>query len=226
MKIAKIFIFSVVFIFLTILFAGSVKADKCIDDCVDKSLKSGLYGKEYSNYFANCMKQCPQKKSSGPDGFCGVPWGATKQQIDNIMKEKGFSSLNSKIPGRPSYDGTFSDYPAAELHFDVRHNIFFAGYAEICPARPGYHPDCVLPCSEDMVKKFTEKYGQPSRIEKSLEINTFHIWENLQDASSSDNIAIRVWTRIPNSLNAGFVRIVYTNNRLSERLKQKDKDEI
>ena len=156
------------------------------------------------------------------DGFIGVPWGATQQQIDNAMREKGFSHHEFM----PYYVGSFAGYPAPAVSFQVRHNAFYEGQASICHTseNSGYRE--VEECSQKIVSMISDKYGQPTS-RRSTHSNAFFLyWEGLHDAVSSDNITIKVWTSMPDSLNGGIVQVTYTNNSLFERLKGTDKGDI
>ncbi len=156
------------------------------------------------------------------DGFLGVPWGATQQQIDTAMKEKGFSHHEFM----PYYVGSFAGYPARALSFQVKHNAFYEGQASICHTEENSGHGEVRDCSKKIVGMISDKYGQPTR-QKQTHSNAYSLyWEGLQSAGSSDNITIQVWTSMPDSLNGGMVQVTYTNNSLLERMKQKDKGDI
>ena len=173
--------------------------------------------------FCLLIASCPLSGyAAGPDGFINVPWGATQQQIDNAMKEKGFYHHEFM----PYYVGSFAGYPAPALSFQLKHNAFYEGQASIChtPENSGHRE--VQDCSQKIVSMISDKYGQPTR-QKPEHSNSYSLyWEGLQNAASSDNITIHVWTSLPDRLNGGMIQVTYTNNSLLERLKHKDKGDI
>lgn len=69
---------------------------------------------------------------AGPavEGFSGVPWGASREQVQAAMAEKGFTLLE-QIPGvADKYKGSFAGH-AAELKFFFHKNLFYSGEAII-----------------------------------------------------------------------------------------------
>ena len=156
------------------------------------------------------------------DGFIGVPWGATQQQIDSAMKEKGFPHHDFM----PYYVGSFAGYTARALSFQLKHDSFYEGQASICHTEENSGHGEVRACSQKIVSMISEKYGQPTG-RKDTHRNAYCLyWEGLQNAGTSDKITIKVWTSIPDKLNGGIVQVTYTNNSLLERLKYKDKGDI
>jgi len=73
-------------------------------------------------------------------GFAGVPWGANKQQIAEVMAQKGFTLLYQIKPDLVHkddhfvYRGTFVDKPA-DLLFTLGKNGLFAGEADLLAYR-------------------------------------------------------------------------------------------
>lgn len=149
------------------------------------------------------------------DGFLGIPWGATGDQVDKAMKEKGYNSIGTgQVPNDSSavwqnYEGKFAGY-SAKLAVMLKFNRFFQVMITIqgCDANCGF---------EGM---YREKYGRPYREEDDQD-QRFLVWAGLSSNPSEDiNIKISIWKHIPS------VQITYVNASLHERLKRQGKDNI
>ncbi len=225
MKIGKIISFAVIFIFLTICFAGSVKADKCIDDCVQKANKSGYYGKEYSSYFGNCIKQCPQKKSSGPDGFCGIKWGESRKAILESIKASGWQIIIDR-PGEIQCGGLFNGQPAY-LKFIIYKDSFVTGVASTAVVSVNNMGWAEI-SYKNIVEDLGKKYGPPGKdvINKDYLYSEWTFF----NAVTKDNLLIRVtfpkyssfidYDRPGEYMTAVVVQ--YENDSLRERLRESD----
>ena len=72
------------------------------------------------------------------DGFIGVPWGASREQVQTAMAEKGFALIGLNLDRGDTYKGNFAGYPA-ELYFEFLNNVFYKGSARLLDLRsPNY----------------------------------------------------------------------------------------
>jgi hypothetical protein len=124
------------------------------------------------------------------DGFVGVPWGASRQQVASVMVEKGYALLQQREDGvLDRYQGTFADYPA-ELVFLYTKNVFYYGSAELLPARDK-GMDVAMKYYYEMAQLLTAKYGEPAKKSygflpgpggKETILSRHSSWENIPAA--------------------------------------------
>jgi len=151
------------------------------------------------------------------DGFLGVPWGASKNQVVKAMEDRGF-------PVRPPFDnqftGEFAGYQGANLAFFLERNSFYWAQASIChtPENTGY-PE-VQSCGQNLENMIRSKYGTPAG-RRQTHSNAYEItWGGVRNSTGSDEITISLWVCYPDPLNGGIVQVNYKNNSLLRRLKQ------
>ena len=93
------------------------------------------------------------------DGFIGVPWGASKAQVQSAMAKKGFTPIKQGDELYDKYKGTFAGHPA-ELEFWYAENVFYHGEAALLDSRvPEKFGDVTLVTYQQMVRVFEAKYG-------------------------------------------------------------------
>ena len=73
-----------------------------------------------------------------PDGFIGIPWGASRDQIIKTMNERGYRQLTGTGPGQLAFRGAFAG-TSCELVFSLTASSFTSGSAtcERGPYRQG-----------------------------------------------------------------------------------------
>jgi len=125
------------------------------------------------------------------DGFAGVPWGATQEQVQVAMTEKGFAFLGQTPGGRDKYNGTFAGHPA-ELQFSFNKNLFYCGEARIQDMPAPEEIWSVAGSFEDIKRMFVAKYG-PANVEYTLGDERDRLgfgarWENLTAAATPKGI--------------------------------------
>lgn len=54
-----------------------------------------------------------------PDGFIGVPWGASTEQIVKVMNERGYRQLTGTTTGKLAFKGAFAGAPCKLFLFCV-----------------------------------------------------------------------------------------------------------
>lgn len=98
------------------------------------------------------------------DGFSGVPWGASQEQIKAAMMKKGFTLLGQKKDSFYKFDrykGTFAGFPA-ELTFYYEKNIFYRGAANILNVLNSNSRQQFEAYYNDIKRLFIAKYGAPN----------------------------------------------------------------
>ena len=93
------------------------------------------------------------------DGFLGVPWGASKAQVQAAMAKKGFALLKQVSAEEDVYQGTFAGHPA-ELTFYYKKNVFYCGSAFLQPGGE----NVVESTYYEMVELCKAKYGRPDKM--------------------------------------------------------------
>lgn len=227
MKIVKMFSFTSIFIFLTITFAGFVEADsKCIDDCVEKAHKSGYYGNDYANFFNNCWKQCPQKKSSKPDGFCGIKWETSRKAVLEAIKVRGWQFIR-EFPQQIECAGSFNGQ-YAYIVFTLLKDSLVAGQANTGAVRLDGDLGWAEITYKNIVEDLGKKYGPPQKVSVKDKYS-YSEW-TFFDSNTKDDLIISVsfpkydTLMFPNLYPEKLtgVRVSYRNRSLEKRLNESD----
>lgn len=118
------------------------------------------------------------------DGFLGVRWGASRDQVEKAMRERGFTLLVQRSDvERDIYRGMFADYPA-ELEFQYEKNAFFSGTAAFLDVK-GREPMIREQRYIEMKRLLALKYGPPSIESFGYRgVEYASIWENLSTTGS------------------------------------------
>ena len=112
------------------------------------------------------------------DGFIGVPWGASRQQVQKAMEERGFTLLEQRADGCvDTYQGTFTGQPA-ELKFQYENNVFFGGDASFLHIK-GASLDAVQAYYLELKGMLTAKYGMPMELTDATGKTPVCLWERL-----------------------------------------------
>lgn len=122
--------------------------------------------------------------ASPVDGFIGVPWGASRQQVQKVMEERGFTLLEQRADGfSDTYQGTFTGQPA-QLAFIYEKNVFYKGEAAFLHVRDkDYY--AVKSYYTELKGMLTAKYGQPmERSSIGSQPLSYSKWENLPATAS------------------------------------------
>ena len=139
------------------------------------------------------------------DGFLGVPWGASRTQVEKVMGERGFTLLVQRSDVEVDiYQGTFADYPA-ELCFDYTKNALYKGSAAFLDVK-GREPLIRQQRYIEMKNLIALKYGPPSQEYVGYkDIEFISNWENLSTTGSPPGrVSIEVrWIAV--SYNAGIL---------------------
>jgi hypothetical protein len=165
-----------------------------------------------------------------PEGFVGVPWGATRAQVKQIMSERGWIRCTDSSPNQEVFKGAF-DGMACDLHFVMAGNSFVEGYADPLARLPIRHLGATQNAYESTVKRLTEKYGPPQKAgDFDAYASTWgpaSTWE-FSDGITADKYRIRViintegtWFADVNGKHTYF-SVVYEAISLRDRLKNRD----
>ena len=96
------------------------------------------------------------------DGFIGVPWGASRQEVQKAMEERGFKLLEHRADVVLDYYlGTFTGQPA-ELVFQYQNELFIRGEANFLHVK-GQSLDAARAYYLELKGMLTVKYGPPSQ---------------------------------------------------------------
>ncbi|MBU4246192.1 MAG: hypothetical protein KKE71_04025 [Nanoarchaeota archaeon] len=112
------------------------------------------------------MFSCTAQAGEVPDGFIGIPWGASKAQIIKTMNERGCQQRTSEQSNELVFlNGDFAGVPCYSLSFYLIGNSFYSGWAQGCQWSP-YH-GVTQGCFKWVIKMLSEKYGSPQIREPS-----------------------------------------------------------
>ncbi len=179
----------------------------------------------------------PALAAPGPEGFAGVPWGATRQQVVNAMNERGFSTQGTITrgglpPGTLLYRGTFDGEPC-QLEFYLQNNALCFGQV----AHLGLFTGQVNleRLYKRVVGQLGEKYGPPEYDSRRNDGTNERFWRagwTLTDGATGDKFDILVLLDIPgysyysNAPNPNkpepSITVMYTAVSLKERLQKRD----
>lgn len=167
-----------------------------------------------------------------PDGFAGIPWGASKAQIIKTMNERGYHQITGAKPDQLHFKGEFAGVPC-QLNFDMIVDSFHTGEASGCARSP--HPDEPQRIFTRFVDMLSKEYGPPHkrRSEPGRDISGKVIpwvcaeWDFV-DKISSDKYSIYViysvtWFADTKEVNQYVVNVVYSADTLKYRLIDKIK---
>ena len=163
-----------------------------------------------------------------PEGFAGVPWGASKDQIMETMRQKGYKQLkftSSDYPDRPvNFDGEFAGSKCI-LSFHFRANSFYEGTAMLCQTET---PQETINSIVDML---SSKYGSPSdpqtgsyEDDKGIQHPYKGAFWRLTDNKSSDlyTILVRLWPSYNKTAKKYYVDVNYQAYGIGKRLMNKE----
>lgn len=158
-----------------------------------------------------------------PEGFVGVPWGASRSEIAQKMNEMGWMKLTGRNPDEVIYKGAFDGNPC-ELRFVMAGNSLVEGYAMPIARLPVRNVTATKYTYESIVKHLKEKYGPPTDAGEGP-YRAVTTWE-FGDGATADKYRIQVmfdkegtWFSDVDGLHT-YIRVDYTAVSLGERLKK------
>ena len=172
------------------------------------------------------------------EGFMGVPWGSSREQVDKAMVEQGFVKLAKPDwcatvpgnalcdPGLVNYDGRFAG-ERAEVRFLFQNKALYRGWVVLLSSETIYLQDQVNAFAR-MKALLTEKYGPPTTDEKHTRPKGWGqsartTW-TLSSGDSGDQVDIvllmeGVFLMDAKRPQSGRVEVFYINQSLEKRLK-------
>lgn len=173
------------------------------------------------------------------EGFMGVPWSASRQQVDAAMAEQGFIKLAKPDwcatvpanhlcdPGLVNYDGRFGG-ERAEIRFLFQNKELYRGWVMLTASQTTRLIDQVNAYTR-IKTLLTEKYGPPFTDEKSVRPKG---WGQAARASwmmssgeAGDQIELVVLMEgvfTTSVVSSGYVEVFYINQSLEKRLKNRN----
>ncbi len=167
----------------------------------------------------------------GPDGFAGVPWEASQQQVAQAMAAQGFSEFNNSFSPQKdgsiivSYQGDL-DGVAGIYYFAFLNGAFYGGTFGFLTGDGG---DSERDTYTKFLSIIQSKYGVSTRTGQANPNGAYNVWDGLQAQGSSDKIQIYLEYTAQNS-RCGSQRcsshfmLAYTNQSLQHRLEARNKN--
>ena len=172
------------------------------------------------------------------DGFLDVPWGASPQQVEKAVQEKGFTNINvSEIC--LACNGSFAGYSATiEYWFNVEpYDTMY--HAQVEKIGCSENVFMVQDCYDDLKGLITAKYGPPSEEKYDDNSPSFLLCKIISStwllsASNGDKIVVICKLFPPQDrtvkikespdynkkrISPGEVLVIYCNKTLEDRLK-------
>jgi hypothetical protein len=164
-----------------------------------------------------------------PEGFEGVPWGASRDRVIKTMSEQGYRQITHPQYSSPDilvFNGSFAGFPCLTMIFYFINNSLYEGHAENCN-RSSSPPQADFTFNR-IVKMLSEKYGPPNnRLSRPLEGHKpieIASWEFV-DNRSSDKYWIAVHDHVTWFTDTRgdqyVVDVFYGASSLEERLKER-----
>jgi len=105
------------------------------------------------------------RADQGPDGFIGIPWGASREVVEKEMAERHFPKDSNWKIDYYIYDGSFAGYPAY-LIFHFENNKFVDGGAGLIEVFHSINDGTGYNLLADkyfsiLEGQLIEKYGEP-----------------------------------------------------------------
>lgn len=102
--------------------------------------------------------------ASSPEGFVGVPWGASRSQVKQLMNERGWERCTDSPQTEEVFKGSFNGL-SGDLHFVIVGNALVEGAADPLARYPLRNSTATQREYERTIKSLTEKYGPPQKTE-------------------------------------------------------------
>jgi hypothetical protein len=133
----------------------------------------------------------PLHAAPAVDGFAGVPWGASKKQVQKVMKAKGYAFLEEQTEGSrhtEKYKGAFAGEPA-DLIFSFKNNLFCGGTADILAVAKTNVRWRIMMVFNQIKQLIFAKYGPATTEEEYVDKNNNWVgyqakWKNLAAAAT------------------------------------------
>jgi len=167
----------------------------------------------------------PAYAAQVPDGFAGVPWGASRAQVKQILSERGWKMVNDE-PQRVASKGSFNGINA-QLTFSFEGNGLVGGTV-IMGVQPIKNISASAYAYKNLVESLTKKYGPPSGTsEDNLTANSG--WSFVDTDTKDEYTILAMFTKYSSFMDPDYpanaelvgVTVCYSASSLAKRLKDK-----
>ena len=166
------------------------------------------------------------------DGVLGVTWGASPQDVKQVMDKTGFTLWKEDTDPQVGYyatyaDGLYAGYSVTGLTFSFLSNQAYAAKVSISDKRAD-----IQAAYADLKKLLTQKYGLPKpEVVLHIPVNMPGVRTTVMDTYVTewtlDNGSELPFTIALNKNPTwGTVEVYYANNALREKLKAQSRKDI
>lgn len=170
--------------------------------------------------------------AAAPEGILGVPWGASPQDVKQVMDKTGFTLWKEDTDPQSGYyatyaDGLYAGYSVTGLTFSFLSNQAYAAKVSISDKRAD-----IQAAYADLKKLLTQKYGLPKpEVVLHIPVNMPGVRTTVMDTYvtewSLDNGSELPFTIALNKNPTwGTVEVYYANKALREKLKTQSRQDI
>ena len=170
--------------------------------------------------------------AAAPEGILGVPWGASPQDVKQVMDKTGFTLWREDTDPQVGYfatyaDGLYAGYSVTGLTFSFLSNQAYAAKVSISDKRAD-----IQAAYADLKKLLTQKYGLPKpEVVLHIPVNMPGVRTTVMDTYvtewSLDNGSELPFTIALNKNPTwGTVEVYYANKALREKLKTQSRQDI
>ena len=170
--------------------------------------------------------------AAAPEGILGVPWGASPQDVKQVMDKTGFTLWKEDTDPQVGYyatyaDGLYAGYSVTGLTFSFLSNQAYAAKVSISDKRAD-----IQAAYADLKKLLTQKYGLPKpEVVLHIPVNMPGVRTTVMDTYVTewtlDNGSELPFTIALNKNPTwGTVEVYYANKALREKLKTQSRQDI
>ena len=170
--------------------------------------------------------------AAAPEGILGVTWGASPQDVKQVMDKSGFTLWKEDTDPQVGYyatyaDGLYAGYSVTGLTFSFLSNQAYAAKVSISDKRAD-----IQAAYADLKKLLTQKYGLPKpEVVLHIPVNMPGVRTTVMDTYvtewSLDNGSELPFTIALNKNPTwGTVEVYYANKALREKLKTQSRQDI
>lgn len=170
--------------------------------------------------------------AAAPEGILGVTWGASPQDVKQVMDKTGFTLWKEDTDPQSGYyatyaDGLYAGYSVTGLTFSFLSNQAYAAKVSISDKRAD-----IQAAYADLKKLLTQKYGLPKpEVVLHIPVNMPGVRTTVMDTYvtewSLDNGSELPFTIALNKNPTwGTVEVYYANKALREKLKTQSRQDI
>lgn len=180
-----------------------------------------------------CLLWAAPLQAASPEGFVGVPWGASRAQVKQLMSERGWLQHANSHADEEAFKGAFDGHEG-DLHFAMAGNAFVEGSAIPLARFPTRAFASTKHAYEATVQHLSQKYGPPTKTGfDSFSVGHMLVWGQTTswefgDGITADQYRIRVilnsegtWFSDVDGQHTYFA-VIYEAVSLRERLKKQN----